>query len=325
MRPRTKDRHLPACVYLKHGAYWYVKEGKWRRLGADLQGALHEYARIISIPTEGMPALIDKALPAIVEGRAPATQKQYRYSAKLLSVVFAEFRPEQVRHGDIVQMLDAYSDKKGVANRLLTVLKLIFQWAMDREIVKQNPCLSVKRLKQLPRERLIKGKEYQAIYAHAAPWLQIVMDLCYLTGQRIGDVLKIERQHLTEDGIFVQQQKTGKRLVVGWTPDLQAVIERAKALPGTVAAMRYVIAGKAGRMRLHSNVWRAFKTAAEKAGVADVTLHDLRAMSGTETDRQGDDPTALLGHSDRRTTQIYLRDKSPRIVRGPNNRKKALE
>jgi integrase len=320
MRPRIKDRHLPACVYQKHGAYWYVKGGQWRRLGADLQGALHEYARIVSIPTEGMPALIDKALPHIVAGRAPATEVQYRYCARLVAEVFAEYRPEQVRHGDIVQMMDAYSHKVAIANRMLTVLKLVFQWAMDRELVQHNPCLSVKRLKQTPRERLIKGKEYQAIYAHAAPWLQIVMDLCYLTGQRIGDVLKIERQHLTDEGIFVQQQKTGKRLVVGWTPDLQAVIERARALPGSVAAMRYVIAGRAGRMRLHSNVWRAFKTAAEKAGVADVTLHDLRAMAGTETDRQGNDPSALLGHTDRRTTQIYLRDKTAKVVTGPSKK-----
>lgn len=297
-----------------------MKGGQWRRLGADLQGALYEYARIVSIPTEGMPALIDKALPHILAGRAPATDVQYRYSARLLAEVFAEYRPEQVRHGDIVQMMDAYSHKVGTANRMLTVLKLVFQWAMDRELVQQNPCLSVKRLKQTPRERLIKGKEYQAIYANAAPWLQIVMDLCYLTGQRIGDVLKIERQHLLEEGIFIQQQKTGKRLVVGWTPDLRAVIERAKALPGAVAAMRYVIAGRAGRMRLHSNVWRAFKTAAEKAGVVDVTLHDLRAMAGTETDRQGNDPSALLGHTDRRTTQIYLRDKTAKVVTGPSKK-----
>ena len=26
MRPRKKNRELPACVYHKHGAYWYVKK-----------------------------------------------------------------------------------------------------------------------------------------------------------------------------------------------------------------------------------------------------------------------------------------------------------
>ena len=47
-RPRKKDRHLPACVFQRHGAIWYVKRGKWTRLGptSDLAGALAEYARI---------------------------------------------------------------------------------------------------------------------------------------------------------------------------------------------------------------------------------------------------------------------------------------
>ena len=32
MRPRKKDRHLPSCVFLKSGSYYYVKRNKWERL-----------------------------------------------------------------------------------------------------------------------------------------------------------------------------------------------------------------------------------------------------------------------------------------------------
>lgn len=323
MRPRKTDRHLPACVYHRHGAYWYVKRGKWLRLSDDLQASLHEYARIVALPTEGVPALVDKALPHLIAGLAPATATQYKHCARLIQAVFAEFRPEQVRHGDVVQMMDAYSGTPMTANRMLTVLKLVYHWALDRELVASNPCLSVKRNKQTPRGRLITPCEYAAIYALAPDWLQCVMDLCYLTGQRIGDVLKIERGHLTDDGIFFEQQKTGKRLVIGWTPELHAVVERAKNALGPVTAMRYLLAGRAGKKRAHTNVWRSFKAAVDAAGIKDVTLHDLRAMSGTEADRQGMDPSALLGHTDRRTTQIYLRDRSVKVVTGP--RRKAGE
>jgi integrase len=320
MRPRKADRHLPACVYHRHGAYWYVKAGKWTRLHADLGPALHEYARIVAMPTEGMPALIDKALPHLVAGKAPSTAAQYTYCAGLLRQVFAEFRPEQVRHGDIVQMLDAYGSTATTANRMLTVLKLTFQWALDRELVPANPCVSVKRLATASRDRLITAGEYAAIYRQAPPWLQCVMDLCYLTGQRIGDVLKIERAHLGPDGILIEQQKTGKKLIVGWSDQLRAVVERCRLESGGVAAMRYLICTRRGTPRAHQNVWRAFKTAARAVGIADVTLHDLRAMSGTDAERQGIDPTALLGHTDRRTTQIYLRDKSARVVSGPSRK-----
>lgn len=317
MRPRKKDRHLPPCVYLKHGAYYLVKEGKWQRLGSDLHSALIEYASIMALPEDGLSALIDKALPAILEGKSESTKKQYIYCSKLLKEVFSEFRPEQVRHGDIVQMMDAFSDRKTIANRMLTVLRLTYMWALDRSLVQVDPTVSVKRFAQKSRDRLITPDEYVAIYSRCAPWLQIIMDLCYLTGQRIGDVLKIEYSHLQDDGIYIEQTKTGKKLIVGWTPELRAVVDRAKDADYKVKSLRYLLSGRAGTMRKHSNVWRYFKEAARKAGLDDVTLHDLRAMSGTEAERQGIDPTALLGHTDRRTTQIYLRDRSAKVVAGP--------
>ena len=317
MRPRKTDRHLPACVYLKHGAYYLVKEGKWRKLGNDLHEALIAYASIMAMPKDGLPALIDKALPAIVNEKATSTKSQYEAMALLLKEVFAEFRPEQVRHGDIVQMMDAYADRPAIANRMLTVLRLVYAWALDRQIVDIDPTVSVKRFKQKSRDRLISPAEYTAIYSKCADWLQVIMDLCYLTGQRIGDVLKIEHSHLQDDGIYFEQQKTGKKLIVGWTPELLAAVERARALPYTLKSARYLLSGRAGTMRKHSNVWRYFKKAAKEVGLGDVTLHDLRAMAGTEAERQGIDPTALLGHTDRRTTKIYLRDRTTKVVSGP--------
>lgn len=320
MRPRTKDRHLPACVYLKHSAYWYVKGGKWRKLGSDLHDALTEYARIVSVPTDGMPALIDNALPALTKNVANSTRKQYEHCATQLKEAFAAFYPNQVRHGDVVELLDGYADRKSLANRMLTVLKLVFQWALDRGHVEANPCVSVKRFAQKPRDRLITPNEYAAIYEECPPWLQCVMDLCYLTGQRIGDVLKIEASHLLDEGIYFEQQKTGKRLVVEWTPELRTVTDRANSLRPRSADMRYLLGGREGKLRLHSNVWRIFKNATIKANVPDVTLHDIRAMAGTDADSQGKDPSALLGHSDPRTTRIYLRDKRPKLVKGPTRK-----
>ena len=203
----------PACVYQKHGAYWYVKGGKWRKIGTDLHSALTEYARIVSAPVDGLPALIDEAMPILTRAVANSTRKQYEYCAVQLKEAFADFYPSQVKHGDVVDMLDQYGDRQALANRMLTVLKLVFQWALDRGKVDANPCVSVKRYVQKPRDRLISPAEYTAIYRACPPWLQCVMDLCYLTGQRIGDVLKIEHSHLQEVGIYFEQQKP----VSGWS------------------------------------------------------------------------------------------------------------
>jgi hypothetical protein len=36
VRPRTKNLHLPPNVHEKHGAYYYVKYGKWHYVGKDI-------------------------------------------------------------------------------------------------------------------------------------------------------------------------------------------------------------------------------------------------------------------------------------------------
>ena len=40
MRPRKRDLDLPRGVYLRHGSYYLVRRGLWRRLGADKQAAI---------------------------------------------------------------------------------------------------------------------------------------------------------------------------------------------------------------------------------------------------------------------------------------------
>jgi integrase len=316
VKPRKADRHLPACVYHRHGAYYYVKAGEWRRLGADLQTALAEYARIIAMPDESMAKLIDRAMPTIIENKAPATVTQYLYAARLLSEGFAEFAPHDVRTSDVVKMLDAYRDSPATAQRLLGVLKAVFAWACERDIVPVNPCVAARRPPPLRRDRLIARGEYDAIYAQASPRLQTIMDLCRLTGQRIGDVLSIQRAQLEDGGIRFRQQKTGTELVVAWTPELRAVVERAKSLAGPVAGLT-LYATRGGKALNHANTWREFKLAAARAGVENVRPHDLRALAATEAHAQGLDATALLGHKSARTTEIYLRDKTPKTVTPP--------
>lgn len=277
------------------------------------------YASLVEPDADSFAALVDLALPKILVGRSDSTKAQYTRAADRLKDVFAEFRPDQISHGHLVRLMDSHT--VAVANRLLTVTKLIYQYAMDRELVISNPAVSVHRRRQNVRDRLITQKEYDAVYKQCRPWLQIIMDLCYLTGQRIGDVLKIERKDLLDEGIFFEQEKTGKRLIVGWTPELRAVIDRAKAAHGKVANFGLLLPARGDVKRGYKTVWLQFNQAAERAGVDNFRIHDLRAMSGTDAEGQGIDPSKLLGHSDPRTTRTYLRDKTVKVVQGP--RKKA--
>jgi integrase len=318
MRPRKLNRHLPPCVYHRHGAYYLVKAGKWTRLAAELPAALTEYARLHQQPSGGMAQLIEEAMPHILKGKADNTIKQYKVAARRLQEILAEFAPTQVTPRHIAQIRRSMSSTYSVANRTITVLRLVFDYALEEQLVESNPCVGIKRIAQNIRTRRILPGEYQAIRAKATPLLQVVMDLCYLTGQRIGDVLTIKRADLHDDGIYIEQQKTGARLMVAWTPELRAATDQAKALHGGVAGMTYLLKGVRKQAPTYHMIWKQWTMACTAAGVEDANIHDLRAMSGTEAEAQGHDPQALLGHTDRKMTERYLRDRTVPVVDGPS-------
>jgi integrase len=317
MRPRKKDRHLPPCVHHRHGAYYLVRQGKWARLGRDLAGALAEYARTFEAPKGTLSALVDSALNTMKPRLSIGSWKQYQLAARKIKHMLAEFSPEQVKPKHVAQMKLALAETPNTANLCLTVLRQVFEYAVDMQLLESNPAVGIKRLPEPKRERLISREEYDAIYAKADPGLQCIMDLAYLTGQRVVDVLGIRHDALLAEGIAFRQQKTGARLVVRWTPELRAVVDRAKALHGNVRALT-LLHNRRGKASDYDTLNAAWRAACDAAGVEDAQFRDLRAMSGTAAEQQGKDPSKLLGHKDKKMTERYLRDRQTPVVDGPS-------
>lgn len=311
-------------MYQKHGAYYLVRHGKWRRLGTDLQASLREYAKLIetpaSQPTGGMPALIDAMLPRILKDKrtgkpkAPETRRQYTQCSEILKSMLAQMSVEDVTPRDVKTIRRELEETPGVANRSLTVLKLILDEAVEDELIPANPAANVERIKMAARTRRITNIEFARIYDRADPLLRAVMRLCYATGQRVMDVAAIKSTDIGDDGIFFEQQKTGKQLVVAWTDELRSAVAEARALKPNALRPPYLFGFSAPTYPMIRKRWVA---ARRTAGIKDVTIHDIRAMAATDAKAQGINAQALLGHTDERTTRIYLRDKIVPIVSGP--------
>ncbi|HXQ23925.1 MAG TPA: tyrosine-type recombinase/integrase, partial [Candidatus Acidoferrales bacterium] len=165
--------------------------------------------------------------------------------------------------------------------------------------------------------RLISMDEYRAIYGHAGERLQVIMDLLIRTGQRVSDVLRIRRTDLTDEGIRFVQQKTGAKLVVPWTPELRAVVDRAKLLHGNIRALT-LLHNRRGKTPDYRTVALQWTKACEAAGVADAHIHDLRAVALTAARKQGLNATRLAGHSSPAMTERYLRDREEPLADGPS-------
>lgn len=317
MRPRKKDRHLPPCVHHRHGAYWYVKGGQWKRLGTDLPAALAEYGRRIAAPIGTMDPLIEAAMNVICQGLKKNTVAQYKIGAAKLKHMLAEFTPQTVTQRSVVQLKRQLAGTPNMGNRCLSLLRMVFDYALEEQLVESNPVIGIRRLPEAKRDRLVSRPEFDAIYAKAGPRLQVLMDLWYLTGQRVVDVLNIRRADLVDEGIRFQQQKTDAKLIVRWTPELAAVVERAKDLHGNVKALT-LLHNRRGKAPDYSTVKIQWDKARKAAGVENVQLRDLRAMSGTAANAQGKNATGLLGHKNPQMTDRYLRDREIPQVDGPS-------
>lgn len=196
MRPRKTDRHLPPCVYFKHGQFWHVKAGKWHALGSDLSDALAAYARRVDVVRGSMPEVIDRALKAHFAAKprlAENTKTQYLLCAGELKTALQEFSPSQVKSTHVAKIKAAGAKTPNMTNRRLSVLRIVFNYAVEWGEAESNPCVGVKRHEEGKRDRYITDDEFWAIYTHAGDRLKVIMDLQYLTGQRINDVLTMPR------------------------------------------------------------------------------------------------------------------------------------
>lgn len=324
-RPRKNKTDLPPCVYLKHGAHWYVKKGRWIRLpekgSSTLAAALEAYAAIVEAPRGGMAALIDEAFEQLQGTWKANTRKQYKGISRRLKEIMVDFAPDQVRGKHAAAIKYSFRKTPALANQLLSFGKIVFHYALEKQFpgVESNPFVGVPQHAPRSRSRLISSGEFAAIYGQAGPRLQVIMELCRLTGQRITAVLAIKRSDLLPEGIRFPHHKTDAKRTVMWNDELREIVERAKTLYGNVTALT-LLHSRRGKPPSYSTIREQWDRACKKAEVEDANLHDLRAVAATTAKHQGKDATQLLAHTTPQQTERYLRGREEVLVDGPSFR-----
>lgn len=133
-----------------------------------------------------------------------------------------------------------------------------------------------------------------------AAWLPLWVSL--ETGLRVGDVVKIRRSALKEDGIHFRAQKTRKAGVA----KISAELRRNLAGRGT---WLFPSPYKSGEHITRQCVWARIKTAAKRAGIdpKGISPHSLRKVFAVEICREKGFKAAkeALQHTNGLTTEIY--------------------
>jgi len=251
---------------------------------------------------------------------AQGTITQYQGIRPRITKGLGDFEPHEITQQHVRQFLELYRNTPNIRNRMLTVLRKIFEKGCNLGACDFNPAFGVPRLQERKRDRLLTLEEFQAIRSKANAHTRLIIDMCYLTAQRIGDVLNIQHSHITQKGIHFTQQKTKRRLLVKSTPELEAVVREAKALRKVMCTYLFHPVGKRTPYSYRA-IKDNFDRAREHAGVEHCTIHDIRAMALTHVDAAGGDAMALAGHYSRSTTERYIRDRRTTVADGSSLRR----
>jgi integrase len=315
--------------------YYYYDTGLTPRnevpLGSDYTIAVRKWSELHIVNGGTASKLItfkevsDRYVIEQIPKKAARTQKDNLHELTWLLKFFNtppgpldEIRPQHIR-----QYLDWRGKSSHTrANREKALFSHIWNIARSWGLTNlPNPCAGIKGFSLKRRDIYIEDAIYNAVWQSADDPLRDALDLAYLTGQRPADTLAMSITDIVDGAIAIQQEKTGKKLRIEITGELETLLAKiAERKRGYAVHTLAIICTERGqamskdtlRSRFDKARTRAAKdNPAIKAEIEAFQFRDLRAKAGTDKSESSGIRAAQkqLGHAKIGTTEIYLRDR----------------
>ncbi|HVC49531.1 MAG TPA: tyrosine-type recombinase/integrase [Burkholderiales bacterium] len=307
-----KQEHLPKYVRRSHGQFFHVrwnpavKKVQWIPLGKSYPDMLRSLAALEDSNTALMNDIFQRYSTEILIKQAYGTQKRREAQLKKLNVSFGKVVPQYVTP-QLIYLYHADRSKKVPvsANREISLLSTIFRYAIKWGLVTTNPAAGLLKNPEQPRRRYVDDSELDLLLTKSTGYLRNVIELAFLTGQRINDVLKMKWSDISDAGLKVRQQKTGRELTITLTPALEQVLSQCKSgkvLGQTILANTNGQSLNYGQVRYHFK--RLVKKLLKSGQIsADIRIHDLRAKSASDLPLDSE----LLGNTRSTRERVYRR------------------
>jgi integrase len=312
--------------------YWYFRRGgrRWRLPGEPLSDPFMEaYRRLLDstgprtsleqpgqYPPKSFGALaLDYFASPEFRDRKPATQEMYRRIIEPLAVKNGAKPVALIERRHIKAWRDARAETPGMANMVVSVVRLLMTYAMDNDYRKDNPALRIKTFK-LGEHRAWTPEELAAFERRWPPGTmqRRAYALARYTGQRRGDLAGMTRAHRRGGEIRVIQQKTGTELWIAEHRDLAA--ELARGGQGHLS----LLTKSSGEAFSPEELGSAFGGWIEAAGLPDeCVLHGLRKVAARDLAEAGcsaHEIMSVTGHKSLSEVERYTRAASQRRMSG---------
>lgn len=306
----------------RKGKVWYHVSGTtprvWTKLSSDRAEALRLWAQREGVKEDDSTRLVSVIAKRYVREVYPTksvrTRKDNDKELAHLLRVFGHMPIDAIAPMHIREYLDVRGQDAPVrANREKALFSHMFNKAREWGYTNApNPCQGVKGFRESGRDRYVTDDEFEKVKRHAHHTVVDAMDLALLTGQRPADVLKLKRADIRDGALWIVQNKTGTRLAVEITGELEQVIERVTKRPRKVHGL-YLVQDDNGKP-LSLNALRFRFEKARDAAKVHFQFRDIRAKAASDT---GDlaHSQKLLAHKTRNMTEHYVKSRVGERVR----------
>jgi integrase len=191
--------------------------------------AIERAQAIPAVTTEGGIARMVRAYQDSPKyaGLAESTRRDYDRYLHAMVNLWGNRDPHEVEPYHVAALRDSFGDTPSKADHYVAVIRTVYAWGLERGFAKLNPADSISTIARV--------EPYE-------PWPQWAWELvplmrrelriaCFLglyTGQRLGDVLRMQLGHVEDGRVRVRQSKTRKELLIKLHGSLRPILDECR-------------------------------------------------------------------------------------------------
>jgi integrase len=234
--------------------------------------------------------------------------------------VWGRRKAKEITRRDIITLLDDVVDRGSpvMANRLLALLRRMFGFAVERDILGATPCVMIKApTKETPRDRVLSSTEIATFWhglekASMVPLSRLALKLMLVTAQRRDEVVSAAWSEFTlSEGVWEIPAARSKNGYAHRVPLSSLACDLLNQVQEHGRGSLWLFPSpQAERLMDPTSVTRAMRVNLPRIGLENATPHDLRRTAASHMTEMGIlrlVVSKILGHSDGSITAIYDR------------------
>lgn len=229
-------------------------------------------------------------------------------------------RVEDVRRQHVIELLDAVVDRGAAvqSNRVLALVRKLFNFAVSRDLAEYNPCLAVAApTRETPRDRVLGDDELRVLLVrleHCQMWTPTLLALLLLlvTAQRPGEVIGATWDEVDLEGGWwtLPSGRTKNRLSHRVPLSSQALRILGLARSHDLGQRAVFPSRRSGGVMVHTVLSTAIQRARPVIAIDHFTAHDLRRTAASHMASAGVGRLVIgkvLNHVESGVTAVYDR------------------